>query len=68
MPSGKKRERTGGKNLIIAILDNISNKITTDTPSTPAITSTLGSSVAEEKEGRCMYAETCSETEGEGTA
>jgi hypothetical protein len=43
------------------------SKTTTDTTSTSTSTSRLMSSIAEEKEEWSIYAETCSETEGEGT-
>jgi hypothetical protein len=43
------------------------SKTTTDTTSTSTSTSRLVSSIAEEKEERSIYAEACSETEGEGT-
>jgi hypothetical protein len=43
------------------------SKTTTDTTSKSTSTSRLVSSFAEEKDERSIYAETCSETEGEGT-
>jgi hypothetical protein len=64
MPSRKRRRNK--KEFKCSKTDNFFSKTTTDTTSTSTSSLRLVSSITEEKEERSIYAETYSETKGEG--